>query len=382
MATPPKRASKPAAKLATAMVAKSKPVASTTKRKTPKTAHSTKPAATAAHHANASPLKVIVVNSAAGLHQRNRHRGSYDFTALVKVEPALAGYVTKNPRGQDTIPFADAAAVKLLNKALLVQHYGIRHWDIPAGFLCPPIPGRADYIHRIAEQLYKDCPALPQQSLRMLDIGVGANCIYPIIARVEYGWQVVGSDIDPVSVKSAQTIVNANTALKGHIECRLQHQSQQIFNGVIKAGERFTLTTCNPPFHSSLAEAQQGTQRKLNNLTKNQHKRGAQAAVNAPSGKGDVALNFGGQKAELWCPGGEAAFLKNMAFESAQFAEQVLWFSSLVSKSDNVRWLRKQLEKAGAVEAKIVEMAQGQKISRFVMWSFLTKAQRQAWCAN
>ncbi|MCH1919164.1 23S rRNA (adenine(1618)-N(6))-methyltransferase RlmF [Shewanella sp. A3A] len=373
MVTPaPKRASKPTVKSAKTKVTQSS-AERANKRDTAPTAHRV--------HRNAAKtaLKMTTISSVAGLHQRNRHRGSYDFTALVRAEPALKRFVMKNPRGQDTIPFADADAVKLLNKALLAQHYGIRHWDIPAGFLCPPIPGRADYIHRIAEQLYADCPTLQQQLVRMLDIGVGANCIYPIIARVEYGWQVVGSDIDPVSVKSAQTIINANAALKSNIECRLQQQPQHIFSGIIAANERYMLTTCNPPFHSSLAEAQQGTQRKLSNLSKNQHKRGAVAAHDNASANRSAPLNFGGQKAELWCPGGEAAFLKNMAFESAKYAEQVLWFSSLISKSDNVRWLRKQLEKAGAVEARVVEMAQGQKISRFVMWSFLNPAQRQTW---
>ncbi|WP_052074416.1 23S rRNA (adenine(1618)-N(6))-methyltransferase RlmF [Shewanella mangrovi] len=330
--------------------------------------------------AKPSNMKVAIIKGAAGLHQRNRHRGSYDFAALVTAEPALKHFVTQNPRGQDTIPFANPEAVKLLNKALLAHHYGVRQWDIPAGFLCPPIPGRADYIHRIAELIYADCPALQPTNVRMLDIGVGANCIYPIIAAVEYGWRVVGSDIDPVSVKNAQLIASSNPALKKHIECRLQQRPQAIFNGIIADGERFTLTSCNPPFHSSLAEAQQGTQRKLTNLQKHQQQRGAKSAAGTePMASTTTTLNFGGQKAELWCPGGEAAFLKNMAFESAQFATQVLWFSSLISKKDNVRWMRKQLEKAGAVEAKIVEMAQGQKISRFMMWSFLSAEQRHSW---
>ncbi|QSX35399.1 23S rRNA (adenine(1618)-N(6))-methyltransferase RlmF [Shewanella avicenniae] len=326
-----------------------------------------------------------MMQGVAGLHPRNRHQGSYDFTALVTAEPALKSFVTQNPHGQDTIPFANPEAVKLLNKALLAHHYAVRQWDIPAGFLCPPIPGRADYIHRLAALLYADCPSLQQAPVRLLDIGVGANCIYPIIAAVEYGWRVVGSDIDPVSVKNAQLIARSNPVLGQQIECRLQQRPQAIFSGIIAEGERYAVTSCNPPFHSSLAEAQQGTQRKLANLQKNQQQRGSKAATHSTpmaANAGKAALNFGGQKAELWCPGGEAAFLKNMAFESAQYAKQVLWFSSLISKNDNVRWMRKQLEKAGAVEAKVVEMAQGQKISRFIAWSFLNQAQRQQWCAQ
>jgi 23S rRNA (adenine1618-N6)-methyltransferase len=36
-------------------------------------------------------------------------------------------------------------------------------------------------------------------------------------------------------------------------------------------------------------------------------------------------------------------------------------------------------EKAGVLESQVVEMSQGQKQSRFVAWTFQTKAQQQAW---
>ncbi|EGQ8670260.1 23S rRNA (adenine(1618)-N(6))-methyltransferase RlmF [Vibrio cholerae] len=310
-----------------------------------------------------------------GLHPRNRHRGQYDFPALIKVVPELQSHVMKNPKGQWTINFADPIAVKLLNKALLALHYGVTYWDIPEGFLCPPIPGRADYIHRVADLLLKDNPKLNPSQVTALDIGVGANCIYPIVGVTEYGWSWVGSDVDPVSIQQASLIVQSNSKLQGHIECRLQNNSQHIFQGIIGAGERYTLTTCNPPFHASLADAQQGTQRKLTNLQANQRKKGRLATPTLSQSR----LNFGGQKAELWCPGGEAAFIGKMAVESQQFAEQVLWFTTLISKGDNVRGMKKQLEKLGAQSIQVVEMAQGQKISRFVAWSFQNAEQRKLW---
>ena len=93
-------------------------------------------------------------------------------------------------------------------------------------------------------------------------------------------------------------------------------------------------------------------------------------------------LNFGGQAAELWCPGGEAAFLKRMASESAQVAEQVLWFSSLVSKGSNVELLQGWLAKAGAAEVRILGMSQGQKQSRLVAWTFKDAEERSAWRNN
>ncbi|NIY94224.1 23S rRNA (adenine(1618)-N(6))-methyltransferase RlmF [Vibrio diazotrophicus] len=344
-------------------------------------ASKSKPLAQPKSSGNAKPTVKpnSVTKGKEGLHNRNRHKGNYDFMALCKVLPELKPHLIKNPKGDWSISFSDPIAVKLLNKALLALHYGVTFWDIPQGYLCPPIPGRADYIHRVADLLQSENSSLKQNGVRALDIGVGANCIYPIIGVTEYGWSYVGSDVDPVSVKQANNIALHNHNLKGRIECRLQSDSKSIFSGIIQPNEKYDVTTCNPPFHASLAEAEQGTQRKLKNLQANKKKKGL--ISQPPLSKQDekTTLNFGGQKAELWCPGGEAAFIKNMAFESQQFGQQVLWFTTLISKSDNVRWMKKQLQKVGVESIKVVEMQQGQKISRFIAWTFQNVEQRKLW---
>lgn len=324
-----------------------------------------------------SAMKVTNVKGHKGLHKRNLHQGRYDFVKLTAALPELQAHLISNPNGESTINFSDPLAVKLLNKALLAHHYAVTQWDIPSGYLCPPIPGRADYIHRLAELLSKECKTLKHNQVRALDIGVGANCIYPIVGATQYGWHYVGSDVDAVSVDNSNQIAAQNSVLNGRVECRLQSDSRHFFKGIIAENEFYELTTCNPPFHKSLEEAQQGTERKIKNLSANKGKRGQSSGQ--IKAKSSPILNFGGQKAELWCPGGEAAFIKNMAFESRDFANQVLWFSTLISKKDNVRWMRKNLEKAGAKEVQIVEMSQGQKISRFIAWSFKTPTERQQW---
>ncbi|MET1078906.1 MAG: RlmF-related methyltransferase, partial [Pseudomonas sp.] len=153
------------------------------------------------------------------LHPRNRHQGRYDFPALITGSPELAAFVILNPYGKQSIDFADPAAVRLFNRALLKQFYGIAHWDIPAGYLCPPIPGRADYLHYLADLLAAgNGGQIPRGArVRALDIGVGANCIYPLIGHCDYGWQFVGSDIDATALASASTIVGANAKLAGAI---------------------------------------------------------------------------------------------------------------------------------------------------------------------
>lgn len=140
------------------------------------------------------------------MHPRNKHSGRYDFEKLTKASPELARFVSLSPRGESTIDFSDPEAVKALNSALLKHFYGVTKWDIPAGYLCPPIPGRADYMHSIADLLAsRNGGVIPRgPSVRVLDIGVGANCIYPIIGHYEYGWEFVGSDVDPVAIASAK----------------------------------------------------------------------------------------------------------------------------------------------------------------------------------
>lgn len=293
------------------------------------------------------------------LHPRNQHADGYDFVRLVAQTPELAAFTISNPRGQTTIDFQDVEAVRMLNRALLKTHYNIDFWDIPSGYLCPPIPGRVDYIHYLADLLATDNnQEIPRGRLiKALDIGTGASLVYPLTGQREYGWDFTGVDVDAAALKSATQICDLN-ALK--ITLRRQTEPKNIFRGVIEANDAFHVTMCNPPFHSSIEQANKGAQRKWTNL-----------------GKGrSTKLNFGGQNAELWCPGGEIKFVARMVEQSNEFAEQCLWFTSLVSKKDNLQPLYRILEKAKVADFKVVEMAQGQKTSRFIAWTYVKKNQR------
>ena len=309
-------------------------------------------------------------NTKSELHPRNRHRGRYDFDQLIQASPALAPFVKLNEYGDASIDFSNAEAVKALNQALLKQFYEVCAWDIPKQYLCPPIPGRADYLHCIADLLSEgNAGVIPHgQSVRVLDIGVGANMIYPLIGTREYGWQFVGADIDAKALNNAQQIVEAN-ALSSVIELRLQTSPASIFKGVIGQGEKFALTMCNPPFHGSLEEAQAGTQRKWRGLGKHLAKRGANTK--------SPVLNFGGQNAELYCEGGEEAFVAAMIKESRQYATQCIWFTTLISKAANLPSVYSALKKVSALEVKTIEMSQGQKKSRIVAWTFLKTSQQR-----
>jgi 23S rRNA (adenine1618-N6)-methyltransferase len=301
------------------------------------------------------------------LHVRNKHRSRYDFKSLKTVLPEISEFVSVNKFGDESIDFSNPKAVKILNKALLKYFYQIDFWDIPEGYLCPPIPGRADYIHYAAD-LLASCNAqkIPTgKKIKVLDIGVGANCVYPIIGHQEYGWQFVGSDIDDIAIKSAKNIVEVNPNLTKSIEVRLQTSKLDIFKTIIRKEEKFELTICNPPFHASAEEASAGSQRKNRNLGNKNY--------------ANPVLNFGGKNTELWTKGGEVAFVGKMIEESKLFKNQCLWFTSLVSKSENLGGIYAMLNRAEVAEVRTSEMSTGNKITRIVAWTFMDETRQNDW---
>jgi 23S rRNA (adenine1618-N6)-methyltransferase len=306
----------------------------------------------------------------AGLHPRNRHPGQYDFAALVAASPALGRFVTTNRFGNRSIDFAKPAAVKALNQAILLTQYDIRQWEVPPQYLCPPIPGRADYIHHLADLLATaNSGTIPRgPMICAFDVGVGASAIYPLIGYREYGWRFVGSESDPAAMTSAQRIVRANPGLDKFITLRRQKVPLQLFAGVVKEDEHFDVAMSNPPFHASAAEAMKGTRRKWHNLGKPE-----------AAGRGAPLLNFGGQESELWCEGGEVGFISRMITESTQVPGLCLWFTSLVSKEASLPLIVRVLQAAHVRERRVIEMTHGQKRTRIIAWTFMDERQRRDW---
>jgi 23S rRNA (adenine1618-N6)-methyltransferase len=292
------------------------------------------------------------------LHSRNRHLAQYNFEKLSAVYPALRQYIIPNKSGEETINFSDRTAVKALNKALLKTYYDIDYWELPADNLCPPIPGRADYIHYLADLLGRSNDRIiPRgKEVNILDVGVGANCIYPIVGNYEYDWNFVGAELDYQSHKNASEIVRKNARLRNKVDIRMQFNPNMIFTNIIKQGEKFDAVICNPPFFSSNKEVMEQTMRKLRNLGNKSDQKPIQ--------------NFGGNNSELWCRGGERTFISNMIKESVKYKHQVKWFTTLVSKKDNLRPLKILLERVKAREVEVINMEQGNKVTRLLVWRF------------
>lgn len=301
------------------------------------------------------------------MHPRNKNRERYDLAALIKAYPNLSQYLKPNKLGEDSIDFLNPVAVKLLNQALLKHYYGINNWEFPDENLTPPIPGRADYIHYMADLLAeKNFGEIPQGTkIICYDIGIGASCIYPIIGVSEYNWNFIGSDIDPKSIGSANNIVSANPSLKDKIDCRLQKNPRDVFYGVISREDKIDLSICNPPYHATVEDAKKGSRRKIKNLTGKEEK--------------NPILNFSGINKELVTEGGEYKFIHNMLRESKKYEKNFFWFSTLVSKQSNLKSVFKALKKFEASQIRTIPMGTGNKSSRIVAWTFLSKEEQLQW---
>jgi 23S rRNA (adenine1618-N6)-methyltransferase len=306
------------------------------------------------------------------LHRRNLHNSRYDFPQLIKSHSALNEFVALNKYDDLSIDFSNPKAVMALNQSLLSYFYNVKEWSIPKNYLCPPIPGRADYIHYISDLLPSDAKGkVPRgKHIKVLDIGIGANCIYPIIGSYSYDWSFVGSDIDKDAIENVSKIIKENKLLSSNIETIYQSNRDNIFKNIINENDKFYFTICNPPFHSSAQDAIQGTKRKVKSLTK------AKEKLRRPT------LNFGGQADELWCDGGEISFITKMINESEEFGKNCFWFTTLVSKQDNLEEIYETLRKLKPVDVRTLNMQTGNKMSRVVAWTFLTKEEQNSWNKN
>jgi 23S rRNA (adenine1618-N6)-methyltransferase len=296
------------------------------------------------------------------MHPRNKYQGRYELQDLRVIYPELEQWIIQHEKAGETLQFSEPGAVTALNKALMLKYYGVSSWDFAPGYLCPPVPGRADYIHHLADLLAEGGQTPNGPAIKCLDIGIGASGIYPIIGHKEYQWSWVGSDIDQKALNSTSDILVAN-GLSEHVRLRLQDRKDLIFYGIIRKHDLFDAIVCNPPFHASMKEALAATKRKVDNLQ---------------SG-GQFKQNFEGMEHELVTPGGEKQFIHRFMQESRRYFRQVLWFTVLVSKEDHLKYLTAKLKSMNPADYRVIDMYQGNKRSRILAWTYQNTHERSEW---
>eukprot|EP00210_Caulerpa_lentillifera_P001543 g1481.t1 len=259
-----------------------------------------------------------------------------------ETEDTVMESADQNNHGYSTMDFADPVATLQLTKTLLKEYYDIT-WDIPVGHLVPPLPCRAKYNAWIHDLLQLSSP--DRNSVRGLDIGCGANCIYPLLGAATYGWNFIGTDITAEAVLHANANRDRNPRI-GHLIniIKIPESCQDILIPVVQEYGDFHFSMCNPPFFSSIEEASQNQK-----------------------------TAFGGTMEEMVHPGGELAFVNKILQESIQLQAHIHWYTVMLGKKTTFKQIRAQLHSLGAVAIRTSTLLQG-KITRWtIAWSFAAK---------
>ena len=301
------------------------------------------------------------------MHPRNVFAAANpDFAALAATHPRLLPYLVETKDGRRTIDFASWDATVELNRALLDTFYGVKHWDVPRGHLCPPAANRANYVHWIEDLLELSRPASASASAAGpavvgLDVGVGASCVYPLIGASLNGWRFVGIDVTDVAVASARANAAGNPAIRHLIEIRdartfsLRRRDSardgSVILPAIEEDERFAFCMCNPPFFDLDRSA---SERRRPNR----------------------ASDFGGSDAETACPGGERAFTARIFEDSLLLRDRVHWYTTMCGKKETVKHLRRALasREARVAAVRTTVFRQGKTARWGVAWSFAESA--------
>jgi 23S rRNA (adenine1618-N6)-methyltransferase len=285
------------------------------------------------------------------MHPKNPFNTNYNFNQLINAVPELKECIVPGKFSRKSIDFSNSKAVYLLNKSLLKWRFNL-NWSLKEGHLCPAVPGRLDYLLNVQDLI----PQIEGRRIKMLDLGTGASLIYPLLATAAFNWECVGTEIDKVAITYAKGLIRMNSNMRG-TKVRRQEFKSQLLKGIMQKDDQFDVLVCNPPFYKTKSEAFAANAKKNKNLHGNEK----------------VAHNFGGSPNELWYKGGEEAFLKKLASESAEYKNQILWFTSLVSKKENLRTFKRYIRKENPTELKVINLNQGNKTSQFIAWTFQQK---------
>jgi len=274
-----------------------------------------------------------------------------DFAALAKHYPGLALRVKVSEDGKASIDFKDSRATKELTRALLHNDHKLDWW-IPEGHLIPPLTNRLNYIYWLEDLLTLSKPA-GGSTVIGLDIGCGANCIYPLLGASVFGWRFVGTDITDSGVLWAQRNVACNSDVKDLVQVRKvagtmpgrPAPSGMLLNAMAAepsgAQPRFHFCMCNPPFFKSMHEAGRNPE-----------------------------TAHGGTDHEMVCKGGELVFVKAMVDESMELKEQVHWYTSMLGKKSTLKEIRKYLHELKVPVVRSTHFFQGETSRWAVGWSF------------
>uniref|UniRef100_A0A6B2L5D9 U6 small nuclear RNA (adenine-(43)-N(6))-methyltransferase n=1 Tax=Arcella intermedia TaxID=1963864 RepID=A0A6B2L5D9_9EUKA len=262
-----------------------------------------------------------------------------NFEEIALKHPPLQPHLIRS-KGTTTIDWKNEDSQRELTKALLSVHFNVKIELSPTN-LCPTVTSRSNYIYWINDLLNGSPSPSPggdeKKKVIGIDIGTGASCIYPLLGASIYGWDFLGTDIDPASLEYAIKNVALND-WNDKIQTRLVQEGSILLNN-LKDNESFDFCMCNPPFFDSLEQK-----------------------VDNPKTVCEATLN------ELVTVGGELAFISQIIQESLVLKSQVRWYSSMIGRKKNVKKLLNLLKKHKVTNIRSTTFYQGLTTRWAIAW--------------
>ena len=269
-----------------------------------------------------------------------------DFLTLIKEFPELKKYILKqNEDNEEEFQFdwSNNELSLLMDKSILNYYFNIKYYDIPKGFLIPPIPSRINYINLINSIITKLIKDIDIKNIIGIDIGTGANIIYPILGYSIYKWKFICTEINKEAYNNAKLILQKNN-LENNINIIKQNNKDNIFISILNRENKYIFSMCNPPYYNYENE------------------------IKLEDKKRDNEYNFD----EIYYKNGEYGFFQRYFEESICYKNNVFLYTILIGKKINAENIYDKLSSYNDI-IKIYNMQKiltGNNVRYIIYWSF------------
>ena len=276
------------------------------------------------------------------LSNNNNYVDLFKGLILIKEFPELKKYIIKhndNELEEFTFDWNNSDLSLLMTKSILNYYFNIKYYHIPKGFLIPPIPSRLNYLNLIFT-LLKD---ISEENVIGIDIGTGANIIYPLLGNSLYNWKFICSEINNESYNNAKIILEKNN-LEQKINLIKQDNKNNIFLGILNREKKYIFSMCNPPYYDYEQE------------------------IKIEDKKRDNEFNFD----EVYYEKGELGFFQRYFEESICYKKNIFLNTILIGKKSNSEIIYDKINTFKDIInlCDIKKIQTGNNVRYIIYWSF------------
>ncbi|CAG9769318.1 unnamed protein product [Ceutorhynchus assimilis] len=280
------------------------------------------------------------------MHPRNIYKDPPNFKALALEYPQFKKHVKLDLTGKTIFDFKDPEALRTLSATLLKKDFGL-DVEIPKNKLVPTIPLRLNYILWIEDLLEFIGRS---DSIKGIDIGTGASCVYPLLAAKKNQWSILATETDNESFQCAQRNIENNN-LSSLISI-IKVPGDTLLTDSINMQVDYDFSMCNPPFFSSTQE--------LHPFFKSRK-------ANRPHPKNAFVASVN----EVVAKGGETEFIQKIINESKILGSKIKIYTTMVGQKSNLPALKKYLRDTEVVSFREAEFCQGNTTRWGLAWTYL-----------